>query len=143
MTAGSASPEPTEGSRARWPLYAAILLVLAAAGSAWWLLRGIDPAGVWVGHLDSIQVELHLRDDGTFDWYITTPGLAPAQANGRPRASQWQGTWRLSEGELELHYKPKPPRKAGGVRYGRFNKGTLRTTVGLGAERAALRRQVP
>ena len=136
-----ASPERMASSRARWPLYAAILLVVAAAGGAWWLLRGMDPTGVWAGHLDSIQLELHLHDNGTFDWYIATPGPEPGGADGRPRSSQWQGTWRLSEGELELHYKPKPPRTEGGVRFGRFRDGTLRTTYGLGGERTALRRQ--
>ncbi len=144
MTAAGTSLEPPEGAGTRWPLMvAAILLLVVAAGGAAWLLRGVDPVGVWVGHLDTLGVELHVEEDGTFEWFLRTPGAETAQNAGRGRAPQWTGTWRLSEGELVMHYAPKPPRNEAGVRYGRFSDGVLRTTFGLGGERTALRRHEP
>ncbi len=130
------------GMRARWPLAVLVLVLLVGLGAgAWWYLRGPDLQGVWIGRLDTLQIELHLADDGTFDWYLLAPGDVAPRAGGRPRASQWRGTWHMSEGELELRYEAKPPRKEGGVRYAQYVEGTLRTTFGLGGERATLRRQ--
>lgn len=132
-------------TRARaWPLRALLLVLLVVIGTgAWWWFRGPDLSGIWLGRLDTLQIELHLADDGTFDWYLLAPGDVAPAAGEPPRASQWSGTWQLSEGELELRYDAKLPRKEGGVRYAQIKESTLHTTFGLGGERATLRRQEP
>jgi hypothetical protein len=117
--------------------------VVAAGGATWWWLQEPDHAGVWTGRLDTLQIELHLEADGTFAWYVLPQGERGKGTGGVPQASPWSGRWRLTEDEIELRYDARSPQQKGGVRYARFVDGTLRTTFGLGGERASLRRRAP